>query len=157
MRPISQPLRCPVWVELGRYMPLTALIHSLGSGARRQPAAEVSRGGYCLRLITLTLVAALITIINTSPSKADMNLKLYAYNQMSWKQFECYNWLIHKESNWNPKARNGSHYGLGQMRSTWYRDLNPYQQIRAHLRYLGHRYNGDACLALSHLERKGWH
>jgi hypothetical protein len=138
-------------------MPLTALIHSLGSGARRQPAAEVSRGGYCLRLITLTLVAALITIINTSPSKADMNLKLYAYNQMSWKQFECYNWLIHKESNWNPKARNGSHYGLGQMRSTWYRDLNPYQQIRAHLRYLGHRYNGDACLALSHLERKGWH
>ena len=138
-------------------MPLTALIHSLGSGARRQPAAEVSRGGYCLRLITLTLVAALITIINTSPSKADMNLKLYAYNQMSWKQFECYNWLIHKESNWNPKARNGSHYGLGQMRSTWYRDLNPYQQIRAHLRYLGHRYNGDACLALTHLERKGWH
>ena len=138
-------------------MPLTALIHSLGSGARRQPAAEVSRGGYCLRLITLTLVAALITIINTSPSKADMNLKLYAYNQMSWKQFECYNWLIHKESSWNPKARNGSHYGLGQMRSTWYRDLNPYQQIRAHLRYLGHRYNGDACLALSHLEHKGWH
>lgn len=138
-------------------MPLTVLLHSLGSGARRQPAAEVFRGGYCLRLITLTSVAALITIINTSPSKADMNLKLYAYNQMSWKQFECYNWLIHKESNWNPKARNGSHYGLGQMRSTWYRDLNPYQQIRAHLRYLGHRYNGDACLALSHLERKGWH
>jgi hypothetical protein len=103
------------------------------------------------------LIAALITIINTSPSKADMNLKLYAYNQMSWKQFECYNWLIHKESSWNPKARNGSHYGLGQMRSTWYRDLSPYQQIRAHLRYLGHRYNGDACLALSHLERKGWH
>ncbi len=68
-------------------MPLTALIHSLGSGARRQPAAAVSRGGYCLRLITLTLVAALITIINTSPSKADMNLKLYAYNQMSWKQY----------------------------------------------------------------------
>jgi hypothetical protein len=104
-----------------------------------------------------TLLAALISIINTSPSKADMNLKLYAYNQMGWKQFECYNWLIHKESSWNPKARNGSHYGLGQMRSTWYRDLNPYQQIRAHLRYLGHRYNGDACLALSHLERKGWH
>jgi hypothetical protein len=103
------------------------------------------------------LIAALITIINTSPSKADMNLKLYAYNQMSWKQFECYNWLIHKESSWNPKARNGSHYGLGQMRSEWYRDLNPYQQIKAHIRYIAHRYAGDACKALRHLERKGWH
>ena len=86
-----------------------------------------------------------------------MNLKLYAYNQMSWKQFECYNWLIHKESSWNPKARNGSHYGLGQMRSTWYRDLSPKQQIRAHIRYLKHRYDGCACEALAHLERRGWH
>ena len=126
-------------------------------GARRQPVGRVLGRPIVFRLMTLTLAAAFISIINTSPSKADMNLKLYAYNQMSWKQFECYNWLIHKESNWNPKARNGSHYGLGQMRSTWYRDLNPYQQIRAHLRYLGHRYNGDACLALSHLEHKGWH
>jgi hypothetical protein len=126
-------------------------------GARRQPVGRVLGRPIVFRLMTLTLAAAFISIINTSPSKADMNLKLYAYNQMSWNQFQCYNWLIHKESNWNPQARNGSHYGLGQMRSTWYRDLNPYQQIRAHLRYLGHRYNGDACLALSHLERKGWH
>lgn len=136
---------------------LTTMIHSLGSGARRQPAAVVSRGGYCLRLISLTLVAALLTIINTSPSKADMNLKLYAYNQMSWKQFECYNWLIIKESSWNAKAVNGSHYGLGQMRSKWYKDLTPKQQVKAHLRYIKHRYLGDACKALHHLETKGWH
>jgi len=133
------------------------MLHSLGSGARRQPAAAVSRGGYCLRLISLTLVAALLTIINTSSSKADMNLKLYAYNQMSWKQFECYNWLIIKESSWDAKAVNGSHYGLGQMRSKWYKDLTPKQQIKAHLRYIKHRYNGDACKALHHLETKGWH
>jgi len=135
---------------------LTTMIHSLGSGARRQPAAAVSRGGYCLRLITLTLIAALMTIINTSPSKADMNLKLYAYNQMSWKEFECFNWLIHKESRWNYKAVNGSHYGLGQMRSTWYRDLSPQGQIKATIKYISHRY-GDACKALHHLETKGWH
>ena len=133
------------------------MIHSLGSGARRQPAAEVSRAALCLRLITLTLVAALLTIIDTSSSKADMNLKLYAYNQMSWKQFECYNWLIIKESSWNAKAVNGSHYGLGQMRSKWYKDLTPKQQIKAHLRYIKHRYSGDTCKALHHLEIKGWH
>lgn len=138
-------------------MSLTSRVPSRHSAGAELALKRRLREGLCLRLMATTLLAALISIINTSPSKADMNLKLYAYNQMSWKQFECYNWLIHKESNWNPKARNGSHYGLGQMRSTWYRYLNPYQQIRAHLRYLGHRYNGDACLALSHLERKGWH
>ena len=136
---------------------LTRMLHSLVGGARRQPDAAVSRGGYCLRLITMTLVAALITNINIRPSKADMNLKLYAYNQMSWKEFECYNWLIYKESRWNTKAVNGSHYGLGQMRSKWYKDLTAKQQIKAHLRYIEHRYNGDPCKALHHLETKGWH
>ncbi len=139
------------------YFNLTSRVPSRHSAGAELALKRRLRGALYLRLMPSIFIAALITIINTSPSKADMNLKLYAYNQMSWKQFECYNWLIHKESSWNPKARNGSHYGLGQMRSTWYRDLNPYEQIRAHLRYLGHRYNGDACLALSHLERKGWH
>jgi len=139
------------------YFNLTRRVPSRHSaGAELALKRRLSEGLY-LRLMPSILIAALITIINTSPSKADMNLKLYAYNQMSWKQFECYNWLIHKESNWNPKARNGSHYGLGQMRSTWYRDLSPKQQIKAHMKYLFHRYGGDACRALSHLERKGWH
>jgi len=76
-------------------------------------------------MLSLMLCILMSLTMNITPSKADMNLKLYAYNLMSWSQFECYNWLIHKESSWNPKAKNGSHYGLGQMRSTWYRDLNP--------------------------------
>ena len=86
-----------------------------------------------------------------------MNIKLYAYNQMSWKQFECYNWLIHHESRWSYKARNGSHWGLGQMRSAWYGTLNPYKQIDVHLKYIAHRYDGKPCKALAHWERKGWH
>ncbi len=86
-----------------------------------------------------------------------MNIKLHAYNKLNWEQFECYNWLIHHESRWNYKAKNGSHYGLGQMRSKWYGTLNPYKQIDAHLRYIKHRYEGCACAALRHWERKGWH
>jgi hypothetical protein len=139
------------------YSYLTTVLPSRHSAGAELALKRRLREGLCLRLMATTLITALITIINTSPSKADMNLKLYAYNQMSWKQFECYNWLIHKESSWNPKARNGSHYGLGQMRSTWYRDLSPKQQIKAHMKYLSHRYGGDACRALAHLERKGWH
>lgn len=90
---------------------------------------------------------------------SQMNLKLYAYNQMNWTEFECYNQLIRRESSWNPKARNGSHYGLGQMKSVWYSRLDPFAQIRAHISYLKHRYKGKnpACLALTHLDHYGWH
>jgi len=103
----------------------------------------------------------MLTAMNVSPAVAKdyktMNIKLYAYNKLPWKQFECYNWLIHYESHWNYKARNGSHYGLGQMRSKWYGTLNPYKQIDVHLNYIKHRYNGKPCLALKHWENKGWH
>ena len=86
-----------------------------------------------------------------------MNIKLYAYNKLNWDQFQCYNWLIHHESRWDYKARNHSHWGLGQMRSKWYGTLNPYRQIDVHLEYIKHRYNGKPCLALKHWENKGWH
>lgn len=97
-----------------------------------------------------------VTQANTKPFNV-MNIKLHAYNKLSWSQFQCYNWLIHYESRWDYKARNGSHYGLGQMRSKWYGTLNPMKQIDAHLRYIKHRYSGDTCKALAHWERKGWH
>ena len=86
-----------------------------------------------------------------------MNIKLYAYNKMEWKQFECYNWLIHHESRWNYKARNKSHWGLAQMRSEWYGTLDPYKQIDVHLKYIKHRYDGCACNAYNHWKAKGWH
>jgi hypothetical protein len=125
-------------------------------GARRQPVGRVLGRPIVFRLMTLTLTAAVLTNINTTPSKANMNLKLYAYNLLTWREFQCFNWLIHYESRWNPQARNGSHYGLGQMRSTWYRDLSPQAQIKASIKYIHHRYK-DSCDALTHFEHKGWH
>ena len=107
-------------------------------------------------MLSLMLCILLSLTINITPSKADMNLKLYAYNLLTWREFQCFNWLIHYESRWNPKARNGSHYGLGQMRSTWYRDLSPQAQFQASIKYIHHRYK-DSCDALTHFERKGWH
>jgi hypothetical protein len=130
---------------------------SLRAGAGAGPRRSVG-GSYCLRLMALTLLTAMFTMIYQQPSKANinMNLKLYAYNLLSWNEFQCFNWLIHYESRWNPKARNGSHYGLGQMRSTWYRDLSPQGQIKASIKYIRHRYD-DSCTALHHFETKGWH
>ena len=75
---------------------------------------------------SIVILAVLMTLSFAAPQKAYsqkppniMNIKLYAYNKMSWDQMQCYNELIHHESRWNYKARNGSHYGLGQMRSKW--------------------------------------
>ena len=135
---------------------LTSVVPSRHSAGAELALKRRLREGHCLRLMATTLIIALLLTINTTPSKADTNLKLYAYNQMSWSEFECFNWLIHYESKWKPKARNGSHYGLGQMRSTWYRDLSPKGQVLASIKYIHHRY-GDSCKALDHFDRKGWH
>ena len=117
------------------------------------------------RGLFLSLLVFVITLLQLSNSTSSfgyknhvMNLKLYAHNEIrDWDEFECYVELIYKESTWNYKARNGSHYGLGQVKSTWYRDLPPRKQIKAHLRYIDHRYDGSPCKALRHFYRKGWH
>ena len=136
---------------------LTRLLPSRQSAGAELALKRRSREGLCLRLMATTLIAALLLLINTTPSKADMNLKLYAYNLLTWREFQCFNWLIHYESRWNYKAvsPSGRHYGLGQMRSSWYRDLSAKAQIRASIKYYAHRY-GDSCKALEHFERKGW-
>ena len=60
------------------------------------------------------------------------HLKLYAHSRiLDYKEFQCFNKIITKESRWSYTARNGSHYGLGQMRSKHYRDLDPFRQIDA--------------------------
>lgn len=91
------------------------------------------------------------------------NLKLYAYHKFkTYDQFDCYNYIVIRESKWNYKAKNGSHYGLGQMRNNMVLQLTPKQQIDLHYKYLAHRYgmvNGEpnACLAAEHLDTYGWH
>lgn len=85
------------------------------------------------------------------------SLKLYAHSRIvSYKQFQCFNAIITKESRWNVAARNGSHYGLGQMRSTHYRNLDGFRQIDATLKYVIHRY-GSSCNALAYHGKHGWY
>ena len=87
--------------------------------------------------------------INMQPAQAndvDM-LKLYAHSRIiNNKQYVCLSKIINKESRWNVNAKNGSHYGLGQMRSKWYRNLDGYRQIDASIKYINARY-GSMCKA----------
>ena len=95
-------------------------------------------------LLAIPMSIIILTVSMTVEAKAATQtdlLKLYAHSRIvSMQQFNCFNKIITKESRWSYLARNGSHYGLGQMRSTWYRDLDPYRQIDATIRYVTKRY-----------------
>ena len=114
----------------------------------------------------LVLLAALC-VVSTTPAQATKAattsidaLKLYAHSRIvNYKEFQCFNTLITKESNWRVEAinPNGNHFGLGQMRNTKYRNLDGYRMIDWSLRYIAHRYSGSSCKAFEHWRKHGWH
>jgi hypothetical protein len=95
--------------------------------------------------ILVFIASALIAPLGANPAHSANysidHLKLYAHSRiLDYKEFQCFNKIITKESRWSYRAKNGSHFGLGQMRSTWYRDLDPFRQIDATLKYITKRY-----------------
>ena len=116
----------------------------------------------------LVLLAGLCVVI-TTPASATQDatkkpsidsLKLYAHSRIvNYKEFQCFNTLITKESNWRVEAinPNGNHFGLGQMRNTKYRNLDGFRMIDWSLRYIAHRYSGSSCKAFAHWQKHGWH
>ena len=104
-------------------------------------------------LLVALVVASLMktdreTLTTTTPARTTQlsdGLKAHARQMVQDpKQYKCLSQILDKESNWSPTARNGSHYGIGQMRSTWYRDLSGNAQITETVRYIMHRY-GTIC------------
>ena len=134
-------------------MCLTRSIRCLLS--QRAGAPDSSRGrSHLVPLSCLILGSLAITAIPAQASDAD-HYKLYAHLRIiNETQYKCLSYIIHKESRWNPRAKNGSHYGLGQMRSTHYRELDPYRQIDATIKYIKVRY-GSMCKAWAFHQKKG--
>jgi hypothetical protein len=105
--------------------------------------------------IALTATLSITSIPEATAKNYSIDhLKLYSHSRIiNYKEFQCFNKIITKESRWNYLAKNGSHFGLGQMRSTHYRDLDPFRQIDATLKYITNRY-GTSCKAWAfHQER----
>ena len=71
-------------------------------------------------------------------------------------EFYCLDELYFRESRWNPKARNGSHYGIPQGKSKYLLKANGFKQVEWGIKYNLNRY-GSMCKALDHLNSKGWH
>ena len=105
-------------------------------------------------LLCLILGSLLIQTIPAQATDTDQ-YRLYAHSRIiNYEQYICLSKIIHKESRWNPKAKNGSHFGLGQMRSQHYRNLDPFRQIDATIKYIDHRY-GSMCNAWRFHQKAG--
>jgi len=86
-----------------------------------------------------------------------MTPKEYAkYYLSNHYEYKCLSQLYGKESAWNPKAVNGSHYGIPQGNSNYLKTATAFEQVRWGIRYNLHRY-GSMCGAWQHFERYSWH
>jgi hypothetical protein len=140
-------------LKLARY--LTAALLSLRMKRAAEAGSSQERKIGLGAAIALTATLSITSIPEATAKNYSIDhLKLYAHSRiLDYKEFQCFNKIITKESRWNYKAKNGSHYGLGQMKSQHYRDLDPYRMIDASLRYITIRY-GTNCKAWAfHQER----
>ena len=126
----------------------------------------------CARLLaTAMLAVGVFLFINesdiTETAKAvevkEFNIKEYIQSHLTINNYQCLDTLATKESNWNFKAKNGSHHGFLQGRSEWLATANPEQQYDWASRYVAHRYGvteydePDFCAALDHWKIHSWH
>ena len=95
--------------------------------------------------------------VQANTKELQMKYRMYALSRIGdWHEFTCLNALWNRESNWNPKAKNGSHYGIPQGRSAWLRNATPRSQINWGIKYIRNRYK-DACTANNHSLAKGYY
>ena len=89
-------------------------------------------------------------------------VKDLAEYQLTDKQEACHHEIVFRESSWNPKAKNGSHYGLYQGKSKSLKNASTVKQWWWYWHYVTHRYGvteydePNYCKALHHLKTKGW-
>ncbi len=133
------------------------LLRQSPSGAQPAPLTRIARG------VLIALVGSLCLMPEAGGSKPVQYISYKEYALISldynYREFKCLSILYGKESAWNPKAVNGSHYGIPQGRSEYLSKVDGYKQIQWGLKYIQHHrlYQGDVCKALDHWRAKGWH
>jgi len=126
---------------------------------RLKQAADADRLLRRFRLLPqLCLCIGLISVQMQPATTSNIDqYKLYAHSRIiNDVQYQCLSKIIYKESRWNSAAKNGSHYGLGQMRSQHYRNLDAYRQIDATIKYIKGRY-GSMCNAWRFHKANGYY
>jgi len=127
-------------------------------------------GGFAKNQVTQVTMFLIIVLNLLNINNAFAQSKINIYKQEYFKQLKydfdqayCVIDLVMRESSFNPKAQNGSHFGLPQGKSEYLKTATYKQQITWHIKYIKHRYGTDtfgtanACAAWAHWLKKGWH
>ena len=133
---------------------LTRSVRStLSTRARRRAS---SRRALLSGVLCLAVAIPSPTWADTQSSKD--RFKLYLHSRViKDKQYQCAYALYMAESKFDSRAKNGSHYGIPQLRNEKLKNLDGFTQIDWGIRYIKARYSGNYCLAYKHFKDKGWH
>lgn len=136
------------------------MIRSSSHSPQRRKGEPPKRKLARCTLVGLALFVAQIFAFDIAESKTfdrKNHYRQWAFIQLNnIDEFYCLDELYHYESRWNPKAKNGSHYGIPQGRSKYLLKANGYKQVEWGIKYNLNRY-GSMCKALDHWRLKGWH
>ena len=126
--------------------------------AQSEPLARIARSVAYVIGISLCLPMSQAS----SGSIDAIEPKQYIRIALPKEEAICLIRLYGKESAFNPYAignLSGKYhtYGIPQIKNAIIYDKTPIQQIQYGLKYIDHRYDGNACNAWSHWLRKGWH
>jgi len=137
---------------------LCATLNKKRSILNRKAGPPKARPGRRRVWATLLLIAFSSCLSKDYSVAANNNeYRQWAFIQLNnLDEFYCLDYLYFRESRWNPKARNGSHYGIPQGRSKWLSTVDGYKQVEWGIKYNLNRY-GSMCKALDHYKIKGWH
>ena len=120
------------------------------------PQARLGRRRVWATLLLIALSSCFLQDNSVAVDKTN-HYRQWAFIQLNnLDEFYCLDELYFYESRWNPKARNGSHYGIPQGRSKWLSTVDGYKQVEWGIKYNNNRY-GSMCKALEHFKIKGWH
>ena len=127
-----------------------------GSARARKARARV------VAIVSGTALFMSIAPVSGASNQAIRYVKDLAAYQLTDKQEKCHHEIVFRESSWNPKAKNGSHYGLYQGKSKSLKNASTVKQWWWYWHYVTHRYGvteydePNYCKALDHLKTKGW-
>lgn len=125
-----------------------------------QPNCSTRTARRLVRVVAIVMgISLFLPMASAVPATIDpkQSAKEFAKSQLSSnKEWGCLARLYGKESAWNHKARNGSHYGIPQGRSKYLKTASPQEQVTWGLNYIHHRYS-KPCKAWQHWLEYNWH
>jgi hypothetical protein len=105
-----------------------------------------------MSIINIYIILPIIILLSNS-NNWDKTLKELTTGSYEYKACKL---IIYKESRYNPKAVNGSHYGLPQGRTKYLKTATPQEQIVWFTKYVYSRY-GTCQAALSFHLKNGYY